>query len=247
MNASLYSILSVTVISLVSLVGLFFIGSIKNLSKKSLLILVSFAAGAMIGDVFVHILPELSEEGGIDLSKSLYILSGIVIFYVLEKYIHWHHHHGSADAAEHSTHPVAMLNLVGDGIHNFIDGMIIAAAFVIDVKLGLATSIAVLAHEIPQEIGDYGVLIYSGLSRGKALMYNFFSALVAVAGAIIVLAFQQSGELLTVLTCLAAGSFVYISLADLIPETHKEPSQSFVQLISMLAGIGIMFALLVMG
>lgn len=244
MNPAIYSILSVIIVSAISLIGVFSFGQGSLFRKKSLLVIISFAAGAMIGDVFIHILPELGTGGIFDLNISLYILGGIILFYFLEKYIHWHHHHGIGEAGEHATHPAATLNLIGDGIHNLIDGMIIAAAYTMDIRLGIATTIAVLVHEIPQEIGDYGVLIYSGLSKARALMYNLISALISLVGAGVVLIFNQSDALVVMLTSIAAGSFIYISLADLIPETHKEPSESIRQLLGFIFGIVVMALLL---
>lgn len=243
----IYTILSVILVSLVSLVGLISISLSSMFGRKALMFLISFAAGAMLGDVFIHLLPELSEGGNFNFTTSIYILTSITFFYILEKYVHWHHHHGEGLEQEHATHPAAFLNLFGDGIHNLIDGMIIAGAYLIDLKLGIATTIAVLIHEIPQEIGDFGVLIYSGLSKIKAIVYNLLSALVSVIGAIIVLSFGTSEKITTLLISLAIGSFIYLSLADLLPETHKEKGNYISQLLMFLLGIGVMFGLLLIG
>ena len=242
-----YTLISVILVSLISLIGLISISLSSMFGRKALMFLISFAAGAMLGNVFIHLLPELSAEGNLNFVSSLYILGGIIFFYILEKYIHWHHHHGEGLEQEHATHPMAFLNLFGDGIHNLIDGMIIAGAYLIDIKLGIATTIAVLVHEIPQEIGDFGVLIYSGLSKIKAIVYNLLSALISVVGAIIVLSFGASEKITTLLISLAIGSFIYLSLADLLPETHKEKENYISQLLVFLLGIGVMFGLLLIG
>lgn len=242
-----YTISSVILVSLVSLIGLISISLSSTFGRKTLLSLISFAAGAMLGDVFIHLLPELAKDGNLNFTTSIYILISIILFYILEKYIHWHHHHGEGLELEHATHPVAFLNLIGDGIHNLIDGMIIAGAYLIDIKLGMATTLAVLVHEIPQEIGDFGVLVYSGLSKIKAIGYNLLSALVSVIGAVIILFFGNSEKFTIFLICLAIGSFIYLSLADLLPETHKQKGNYISQLVIFLLGIGVMFGILLIG
>jgi zinc and cadmium transporter len=149
---------------------------------------------------------------------STYILFGIVLFFLLEKILHWRHcHKGQCDA-----HSFTYLNLVGDGVHNFIDGMIVPAAFVADIRLGIATTLAIAAHEIPQEIGDFAVLIYGGFSRSKALAFNLSSAVTAMAGAIITyFSFERIIWLKDSLIPFTAGGFIYIALVDLIPELHR--------------------------
>ncbi len=243
MTAAAYSIISVLIVSLISFVGLLtLIGTIR-LKKKSLFFLVSFAAGALLGDVFIHLLPQLGEDGSLNLNTSLYILAAIIILFVVEKYIHWHHHANENDEAKH-TKPFVITNLVGDGIHNLIDGMVIAGAYLIDFKLGVATTVAVVLHEIPQEFADFGVLIYGGLKPYKALFYNFLSALMSLAGALIVLLAGMTQEAVTMLVAFGAGSFIYLATADLIPEIHQEKEKTFTQLMSFAMGIVIMFALL---
>lgn len=239
----IYSVLSVIVVSLISLIGVFFL-SISKLKKSTLTYLVSFSAGALLGDVFIHLLPELGQAGVFDLQISLYILSAIVAFFILEKFIHWHHHHGTGEPDDHATHPFAYLNLIGDGLHNIIDGMIIAGAYLIDIPLGIATTIAVVAHEIPQEIGDFGVLVYGGFSKAKALLFNLLSGLTAIVGALFVLAIGRTENFLNILIALGAGSFIYIATADLIPEIHKEKETGFKQFLAFIIGIGAIFLLL---
>ena len=183
--------------------------------------MVSFAAGAMLGDVFLHMIPELAEENSLTLTSSLYILSGILLFFILEKIIHWRHCHLSA-AKDHS-HPLAFMNLVGDAVHNFIDGVLIAGSFLLSVPVGIATTVAVILHEIPQEMGDFGVLLHSGMKPKKALLFNFLSALTAVLGALVILVVGMSNENVThIIIPITIGGFLYIANADLIPELHKE-------------------------
>lgn len=207
--------------------------------------MVSFSAGAMLGDVFIHLLPELAEETGLDLTTSLYILLGIILFFVLEKVVHWRHCHMTA--SEDHVHPLAMMNLVGGGMHNLIDGMLIAGAYMLSIPVGVATTVAVALHEIPQEMGDFGVLLHSGMKVKKALLMNFLIELTAVAGALFVLYLGQGGtEVVQWVIPLTIGGFLYIANADLIPELHKEvkPLNSLIQLVSFIAGIGVMLLLL---
>ncbi|OGK17852.1 hypothetical protein A3G67_02905 [Candidatus Roizmanbacteria bacterium RIFCSPLOWO2_12_FULL_40_12] len=246
-SAWFYSLLSVAIVSLISFVGVFTLSLNKQRLQDFLLYFVSFSAGALLGDVFIHILPEIAEEKGFTLSLSFYILVGIVTTFILEKVIHWHH---AQDANKHKhLHPVTFLTLFGDGVHNFIDGAIIAASFMLNFQLGIATSIAVVLHEIPQEIGNFGVLVHGGFTKGKALFYNFLSALTAVIGALVVLVLgsQLEGSL-TILTAYTAGTFIYIVGADLIPELHKEVSirKNLIQFVWLLLGIVVMFSLLLL-
>jgi len=245
MQVALYSIVSVIAVSLISLIGVLTLSFISDFGRKFLTILVSFSVGALLGDVFIHLLPKLGESDALNLNSSLWILGAILFFFLIEKYVHWHHHY-TMDKSSNHTHPLVWTNLLGDGLHNLIDGMIIAAAYLLDIRVGVATTVAVVLHEIPQEIGDFGILLYAGLSRGQALFYNFLSALTSLAGAILVLSFGTSEHALTILAALGAGSFIYIALADLIPEIHKDKKQTLTQLLSLGLGIVIMFALLLL-
>ena len=217
-----YSFGSVFLVSLVSLIGLFTFSLKDEALKKILLFLVSFSAGALFGDAFIHLLPEAVEDIGLSLGVSLSLLCGIISFFILEKFIHWRHCHIPA-SAQHP-HPLAFMNLVGDGVHNFIDGLVIGASYLASVQVGIATTLAVVLHEIPQEIGDFGVLLQAGLSKKKALFFNFLSALTAVLGTAIALMMGGSERIIPILLPFAAGGFVYIAGSDLIPELHKEPS-----------------------
>ena len=244
------SVILVSVVSLIGIAGLLF--SKKDLSTV-LLFLVSFAAGALLGDVFIHLLPESVETYGIGISTSIYILLGILFFFGLEKFIHWRHCHttGECDIHGHERHPhgLAIMNLVGDGFHNLIDGVIIGASYLLSIPVGIATTIAVILHEVPQEVGDYGVLLHAGLSKAKALMFNFFTALLAVFGAVIAILLSSWVENLTnVLILITAGGFIYIAGTDLIPELHKQNTTkiSILQLLGIILGIGVMLLLLLL-
>ncbi len=237
MNDLIAILASVTAVSLIAFIGIIFIGLKEKLLKNITMVLVSFASGTLLGGAFLHLLPEALNPDG-DPTTFYYVAIGIVAFFALEKFLYWRHCH----ERECPTHMFVYLNLVGDGVHNFIDGMVIAATFLISFDLGFATTLAVIFHEIPQEIGDFGVLVYGGISRKRALAYNFLSAVTAITGALATyfLAYLQSIEVL--LVSFAAGGFIYIAATDLMPELHKRPhlSESIVQLIAILLGVGLM-------
>lgn len=246
-QALIYTIISVLVVSFISLVGIITLSiNIKRLNKI-LIYLVSFAAGALLGDVFIHLIPELIEEGRFTLQTSFLALGGILLFFVIEKIVHWQHCHIPQNGGH--THPFAITNLVGDGVHNFIDGIIIGASYLVSIPVGVATTIAVIFHEIPQEIGDFGVLLHAGFTKSKALLFNFLSALMAVLGGIIaVMAAGIVPSLTDYLIPIAIGGFIYIAGSDLIPELHKnfETKKSILQIIALVAGIAVMALLLLL-
>lgn len=242
-----YTLLSVIIVSLISLIGVFTFAVNSEKIKKVLIYLVSFAAGTLLGDAFVHLIPEAFESIENKLFLSLGILGGILAFFVIEKFLHWRHCHEVA--CDDHPHPFTYNILIGDCFHNFIDGMIIAGSYLVSIPIGIATTLAVIFHEIPQEIGDFGSLVYGGFSKAKALLFNFLTAITAVLGAIIVLAVNINGGSLTkFLIPFAAGGFIYIASTDLIPELHKEtkPQKSFWQLLTFILGIGLMFGLLIL-
>lgn len=232
---------SVLLVSAVSLVGLFALGLSETKLRPILTYLVSFSAGALLGDVFLHVLPELAEIS-LGPREGVYFLVGIAIFFVLERSILWHRHHNDHDETVHS---MVYLTMFGDSLHNFIDGMIIAASFLVNPALGVASTIAVIFHEIPQEIGQFAILLHGGWSKSKALWYNFLSALTAVLGAVIVLIFGRALNP-TLLLSLAGASFIYIALSDLVPELHeeKDTKRSIIQFVWFIGGMAIMGALL---
>jgi zinc and cadmium transporter len=239
----IYSLVSVFIVSIISFAGAVTLVINNTKLKGWLLYLVSFSAGALLGDVFLHILPEMSAKG-FGAKEGLYIIIGIFIFFALERFVWWHHSHSSHKEEIHS---VVYLTQIGDSLHNFIDGVIIAASFFISLPVGLATTFAVIFHEIPQEIGNFAVLIHGGWSAKKALLYNFLSALAAVAGALVVLIFVRGiSEVPSWLIAMAASSFIYISMSDLIPEIHKEENhkKSAWLLLWLILGVTVMGLLL---
>src|SRR3989338_220705 len=229
-------IIAVLIVSLVSILGILIFLKKKTLNKI-LFYLVSFAAGTLLGAAFLDLLPEALEQGFKE-TVPIFILIGILSFFVLEKFLHWHHHHAGHEHEE--VHGFTYLNIFGDAIHNFLDGIVIAISFLNSTALGIVATIAIIAHEIPQEIADFSILIYGGFSKIKALVYNFLTALTAVIGALT--AYFYSGAIessTTFLTSFAVGGFVYIASTDLIPEIHKEKDlgKSFVQLVLLALGI----------
>ncbi len=246
MTVWVYTFVSVTIVSLVSLIG-FFTLSVKTKRLKTLILaLVSFAVGGLFGDALIHLIPESFEQLGSGPLTSLFIMGGLLLFFSLEKFLRWQHCH--IPTSDDHIHPVATLNMVGDAVHNFMDGIIIAVGFLTSIPIGMATTLAVLFHEIPQEIGDLGILIHKGLSVQKALMLNFFSALTAFAGAITALMIGPHVVDFTAY-CLpiTAGGFLYIAGSDLIPELHHGEdgrlSTSVKQLGFIMAGVGVMVIL----
>jgi len=240
MDIWFYSLASVVIVSLVSLVGVFTFGIKTEDLKTILLYLVSFSAGALFGDAFIHLIPEAVEENGFGLNVSIYVLFGIVSFFIIEKFLYWRHCH--IPTSEEHPHTFAYMNLFGDAIHNFIDGLIIGGSYIVGLPLGIASTLAVVFHEIPQEIGDFGVLIYGGFSKKKALTYNFASAITAILGAVITYYFANVPNITTFLVPFAAGGFIYIAATDLMPELHKKSRAdiSIVQLIAITSGIALM-------
>jgi zinc and cadmium transporter len=236
----LYILISTILISVIAFAGALTLFFKKELINKILLVLVSFAAGSLIGGAFLHLIPESIEELGEDslLTIFLFVIFGFIVFFVLEQFISWHHCHKT----EHVT-SFSYLILLSDAIHNFIDGLIIAGSFAVSLSIGIATTIAVALHEIPQEIGDFGILVYGGFKRKKALLLNFFSAItVVLGGAVGFLLFQQIGDYIVYLLPFAAGNFIYIASADLIPEIKQkcELKKSIVHFIAFLFGISLM-------
>lgn len=239
-----YSLVSALIVSMISLVGVLFLSLHEDTLKSALLFLVSFSVGALFGDVFIHLLPEVLEKSGFGLNISMFLLSGILTFFILEKFIAWRHCH--IPTSEVHPHSFATMNLIGDGVHNLIDGMIIGGSFLASTTVGIATTVAVILHEIPQEIGDFGVLLHGGYSKKEALLLNFLSAVLAIIGVVISLAVgTKIKNFSTFLIPFAAGGFIYIAGSDLIPELHKETSatKSFFEFLSLLAGIGVMVLL----
>jgi len=242
-----YAFISVIVVSLISLVGVFSLSIREDILKKYINFFISLAIGALLGDAFIHIIPEaFSGKLGIQLS-SILIIAGILLFFIIEKFVHWHHH--GEDKNEEHIHPVGRMILFTDGFHNLIDGAIIGASFLVSIPVGIATTLAVILHEIPQEIGDFAVLVHAGYTKQRALFLNFFSALASVLGLIIVFVFGNIIENVALwFIPVAAGGFIYIAVADLIPELHKtkELKYSLIQLGIIILGIIFMLLLLLL-
>jgi len=246
--AYIFTLISVLIVSLLSFIGFALLLLKRDRLQKLMMFLVSLSAGTMLGDAAIHLLPEAVAKNGDGLALWLWFLGGILIFFVLEKIVHWHHCHNPEECNHEKT--LGVMNLVGDGMHNFIDGVVIAGSFLISLPLGLATTIAVIAHEIPQEIGDLGVLLHAGYSRARALTLNFLSALLAFLGAGLTLVIGTRVENFSdYVLPFTAGSFIYIATADLIPELkkHPAPSKTFEQLLGILLGIGLMLLLKKLG
>ena len=242
----IYSLVSVLVVSLISFIGVLTL-SIKTPKLKSVLIyFVSFSAGALFGDAFIHLLPEAVERSGkFTLFISLSLLSGIIFFFIIEKIVHWNHCH--VPVSKTHVHPFSLMNLVGDGVHNFIDGLVIGVSYLVNIPVGIATTLAVIFHEIPQEIGDFGVLLHGGFTKKKALLLNFLVSITAIVGVVLALSLSSVEKIILFLIPFAAGGFIYIAGSDLIPELHNceyDFKRSLLQLIAFLIGIGVMAGLL---
>jgi zinc and cadmium transporter len=215
--------------------------------------LVSFAVGALLGVVFLDLLPHLFEDTKNAGRTAGFILAGILVFFVLEKVLLWRHHHHHEEAVDHATTHAdhdhgrtGWMIVIGDAFHNFTDGVIIASAFLADVKLGLVTALAIIAHEIPQEIGDFLVLLHSGFSRARALVLNALSGLATVLGALLGYFMLSSvREWLPEILAIAAASMIYVAVADLIPGLHKRTAlrETAVQVAFIAAGIGCIWAI----
>lgn len=245
MTPYIYALLGVGGVSLVSLVGVFTLSLKEERIRKYIFLLVSLAVGALLGDAFIHLIPEAFESSISPLSVSLLIISGLLFFFILEKFLHWHHHGDDTEASD--IHPVGKLVLFSDGVHNFIDGVVIGISFLVSTPLGIATTVAVILHEIPQEIGDFAVLLHAGYTRKKALWLNFISALSAILGTLLAFLLGEGGESFTTwILPIAAGGFIYIAVADLIPELHKTKkfSHSVTQILSLILGVLLMVALI---
>lgn len=241
---SLIATFLVSVISFIGILSLFFKDRILN---KIVFYLVAISAGSLMGGAFLHLIPEAMESvgsgHGVD-NVALSILVGFIAFFILERVLHWHHCH--KHGGDCSVHPFTYLNLIGDGLHNCIDGVVIIAAFSVSYELGIATTMSIILHEIPQEISDFGVLVYGGFTKSKALAFNFMSGLLALVGAFLgYLLINAAQGAMPILLGLTAGGFIYVSASDLIPEMHKESkfSKSLIAFICFFLGVSLMFFL----
>lgn len=239
-----YIILFTLLGSVVALVGGVLLLIKEKLAVKISHFLASFAAGALLGTAFFDLLPEASkhvQKGG-ETNIFLWTLIGILAFFLLERFIHWFHHHHDYNEVDlkKEVKSIVPLVILGDSVHNFIDGVVIAATFLFSIPLGIVTTLAVAAHEIPQEIGDFGILLHKGMKRGRVLLVNFLSALVALVGALLTYMIGESIEsFLPILLSLSAGFFIYIAASDLIPEIHSEDKRvvALIETLLLLFGV----------
>ncbi|MDP3964877.1 MAG: ZIP family metal transporter [bacterium] len=254
-SSSLLGILLITLgVSLLGLLGGFFLIWKESVVQRWARYLISFAAGSILGATFLNLLPEAFEHSDQDGGRMviLMMLIGILVFFILEKLLVWHHHshedevEGETVIHNHKMASARPLIIIGDALHNLLDGAIIAIAFMADPSLGFISALAVIAHEIPQEIGDFSILIHSGMSKKKVIWWNFIGAAISPLGALIV---YFSSEFFTdielPLLGFVIGNFIYIALADLVPTIQHERkiSRSLVQLVCMLVGVGIFWQL----
>lgn len=230
--------------SIVSLIGGIILLTKEKFALKISHLLMSFAAGVLLGTAFFDLLPEALEEtatagaGQEQVNIFFWTLVGILVFFMMERFIHWFHHHHEHDSKD--TKPTVPLIIFGDSVHNFIDGVAIAATFLVNIPLGIVTSLAVAAHEIPQEMGDFAILLHRGMPGRRVLLVNFLSALTAMFGAVLMyLAGGAMKELLPILVTLTAGFFIYIAASDLIPEIHHEKRGGFAFWETMLLLLGV--------
>jgi zinc and cadmium transporter len=232
------ALLSVSIVSLISLVGAVII-SRQDQNHAVLRFLIALAIGALLGDVVIHLLPEAYE--GLGLGAALWLLGGFVVFLLIEKVLHWRHEHISQSAER--IEPYGVMNLIGDGLHNFIDGALIGASYLVSFPIGLATTIAVVLHEVPQELGDYAILRSAGFSRAKALGWNFVSALFAVVGAVVVLFAEIDIEVSAQkILAFTAGGFIYIVVL-LVQKLEDEAPlrRTFGQALGVVLGVALMW------
>jgi zinc and cadmium transporter len=234
----IFILMATLVNGFVGLIGVLTLWLNDKSLRKILMILVAFSAGALLSGAFFHMIAE-SLETMETITAFAYLLTGFISFFLIERFLHWHHcHEGKCDV-----HPFTQLVLIGDGIHNFIDGLVIAASFMVGVPFGLVTTLMIILHEIPQELGDFGVLVYGGFDKARALGFNFLSQLTCVIGGIAGFFLIYTPESVAFLLPFAAGGFIYISASDLIPELHKEENLKKSMLSFAFFLIGIMFLL----
>lgn len=252
MTTWVLSLLSVVAVSLVSLLGLATLSLDEARTRRLATVLVSFAVGALLGDAFIHLVPEAFAPPGGGLRPSLLVLAGMLLFFVIEKLLrhqhgplHLHHHREGGARPE-----LAAINVIGDAIHNFVDGVLIGASYLTSPMLGISTTLAVLLHEIPQELGDFSVIVHAGLGVRRAVLLNLASASVAIAGTVAALLVgSAAGAALTdVLVPVTAGGFVYIASANLIPELQHDRTVRALLVQASLVSLGIAaMALLALG
>jgi len=237
-----YTMFSIFAVSLISFVGVFTMPLKPETMGRAMNLAVAFATGSLLGAAFFDVLPEAFKGGGD--SMLTYVFLGMMMFFVLERYIHWNHCH--AASCEKHYHPMTYLNIIGGAFHNFVDGAVIAASFLVSIPLGVVTTFAIITHEIPQEMGDFAILIKGGFTRRNAQLFNFLSALTAFLGAGITYLFSKEIEnMIPMILSIAGGGFIYLATADLIPEIHKETESKNVimQSLAFVFGISIIIVM----
>ena len=236
----IYPLLATLIISLLSLIGMVTLSLSNKILGKIVILLLSLSAGTLLGGAFFHLLPEAIHELGADLALQV-SLGSFLLFFLVEKILHWRHCHKPGC----KIHSFGFMNLIGDAIHNFIDGLVIAGAFAIDLRLGLITTLSIGLHELPQEIGDFGVLIHAGFSKARALFFNFMSASTVILGAVVGYYLSHAvAPVSALLLALAAGGFLYIAASDLLPELRQEKSlrKVMASFFVLLVGISLMYS-----
>ncbi len=240
----LNAIVAAVLVSLCSLVGLLLLYKRKALTATYGGMLVSMAAGVMLATAVLDLLPEAVEAYH---EKEVFwaLLAGICLFFIMERLVHWYHHHHHEHGHD-EIKPAALLILMGDSLHNFFDGIAIATAFSVDFNLGVATTLAILLHEIPQELADFVALLHSGMKFGRVVVYNLLTALTAVLGAMAGWYFIGAVDgVLPFLLAFNAGMFIYISCSDLIPALHEDfkKDKKWLQTVMFLLGVMLMAVL----
>lgn len=252
----LYAFGAVLLVSVVSFSGLAAL-SLKDAALRRIIFLfVALAVGSLFGDALIHLIPEALESGIGETLVASMVFAGVLVFFALEKFLLWRHAHGTHEesretllAHAHAPQAIAPLVLTADFVHNAVDGIIIGASFLVSVPVGVATTLAVVLHEIPQEIADFGLLIHAGWRKGKALLWNFFSALSAFLGLLVVFAVGERAEgFVPLAAAFTAGAFLYIAGADLVPELHKTRGarRAAAQVVAVAAGFSVMLLLTVL-
>jgi zinc and cadmium transporter len=244
---ALISLASVLSVSVLSFLGIFLFLLDKKFIQKILLYVVSFSTGALLGDVFFHMLPDMAEKPEFFSQAMQIILTGILFSFAMEKFIHWRHCHVLPEEDHDHHHALGYMSLAGESMHNFVDGIVIAVSFLVSMQVGISTTIAIALHEIPHEIGNVAVLLHSGFTMKKAFFYNLLSAATGIVGAALVLTVSSAFSSLEMyLLPFAAGNLFYIAGSDLIPELHKQTrlSEGIIQLITMVCGMAFLYLML---
>lgn len=244
----IYILIFIFLGSIASLIGGVVLLAKAKLAYRLSHLLASYAAGALLGAAFFDLLPEAAEEaehhaleyGGEAINIFVWTLLGVLFFFLLERIIHWFHHHTDHQTRLEEPKPIVPLVMLGDSVHNFIDGVVIAATFMVSIPTGIITALAVATHEIPQEIGDFGILLKQGLTRKKVLLFNLLSALTAVLGGLVTYFMGDAIDpYLPIFLAITAGFFIYIALSDLVPEMHHINNRKLAVLESGLLLLGV--------